>query len=655
MLLSLVACGGTPADTVDGSGDNATLEIIDVIEEGYKVIYDITDSTAISVMTEMLDEINAAVGSKPASSNSGNAENELEIEFALKSGRSASETVSEEVSGYGNEERCVYVIRVVGKKIVIGASDNDALRLAAKRFVSFAESGKLVISSDFNEVVVYDKNTYLREGVIKELDAEAIGSNAALTAITVNGKSVIGFSSEKTEYNVAVDNPAAVDVKAVAAEAGADVSVSTDGAKVIVTVKSINNLNEKVYTLNAFKKIESEVVNKGGADATVTFVLDDGDQSTATFVLEKMAPKYPSLTASFALITNKLATLDVVTNPDGTKEYAKDADGFYTYTKNESVWTFWEKVAKNKNFELVSHTHTHKYWGENDNGGKFNYYNTAGEMFTSDEMPKGSVSKEFVASKQIIQDLDPTQLAVTFVRSGLTAGGKNLKYSETFWDPILNSGAYIGARGTYTYPDTPKEMVNEFDTFSDPTVRSKIKSYMVQHYNTNPSMKTTQANSGPAECLAAGIPYWTDYIDTAVEMKGWAAFCIHTIKPDTHDTRSGHYIYQTQADKLFAHTQKLADENKVWIATLSEGMIYANEWSSASVEAYTDKDKVVVSLDHKEEGAVYNMPLTVKVALPAGKTTATVGGKALKTFTENGKLCAYVDVAPFTSVTIDVK
>lgn len=654
-LISLAACGGeTPVDTPD-TDDTVTVEIIDVIGEGYKVVYDITDSTAISVMTEMLNDINAAVGAKPSSANSGNPESELEIEFALKAGRSASEAVNKEVSGYGNAERSAYAIRVVGKKIVISASDTEALKLAAKRFVSLADGGMLLVTKGFAETLVYDTDTYMRSGEIKELDAVSIGNNADLAQITVNGTEVMAFDPAVTEYNVAVDNPAAVDVKAVAAEAGATVSVRADGSKVTVAVKSINNLNEKVYTLNAFKEIYSQVVNKGGADATVTFVIDDGDQSTATFVLEKMAPKYPSLKASFALITNKLATLDMVTNPDGTKEYAKDENGFYTYTKNDSAWAFWQNVAKNKNFELVSHSHTHKYWGENDNGGQFKYYNTAGEEFMSDNLPKGSVSKEFVASKQIIQDLDPTQLAAAFVRSGLSAGGKNVKYSDTFWDPIHTSGVYIGARGTYTYPDRPRDMVNVFSEFDDQVVRDKIKSYMVQHYNTNPKVKTTQANSGPEECLAAGIPYWTDYIDTAVEMKGWAAFCIHTIRPDTHDTRSGHYIFQSQADELFAHTQKLVGENKVWIATLSEGMIYANEWSSASVSAYVDGDKVVVTLDHKEEGAYYNMPLTVKVALPEGKTAASVDGKSLKSFSENGTTYAYVDVAPKTSVVIDVK
>ncbi len=655
-VISLVACGdaGNTAVT-DKVGDsyNESTEILDIIDSGYKIVYDLSDSNAIAVMSELQTKINEAVGVKPSSLNSGNAEIECEIQFGLKQGRAEAEQVYKEVSGYADGNREAYIIRAVGKKLVVSASDKSALKLAADELIGYAENGKFILPADIDKVVVYDAEAYLKEGKVIALDAEKIGADVSLAGIKLNGNEVVGFSPDKTEFGVAAENPSQAQIELVTAEAGAQVSAVCDGNTFVFTVKSINGKNEKVYTVKAFEKIETQVVNKGGADATVTYVIDDGDQQTATFILEKMAPKYPSLTASFALVTNKLATLDIVTNPDGTKEYAKDENGFYTYKKNESTWAFWEKAAQNKNFELVSHSHTHKYWGEDDNGGTFTYYNTAGEAFTSENFPKGSVAKEFVASKQIIQDLDPTQSASVFVRSGLSAGGKNVDYSPTFWDEIETSGAYIGARGTYTYPSTPKVMVNEFSNIMVDKV--KLKSYMVQHYNTNPSVKTTQADSGPAECLAAGIPYWTNYIDEAVKMKGWAAFCIHTIRPDTHDTRSGHYIFQSQADELFAYTEKLAAENKVWVAPLCEGMAYAVEWASAKSAAYIDGDKITVSLDDEAEGADFNVALTVKTALPAGKTSASVNGAALKTVTENGKLYAYVDVVPGTSVSVDVK
>lgn len=654
MVAAFAACGSTQPKASESDTPKSTE--LDIIGLGYKVVYDVSDPNAVSIMSKMLSDIQEKLGAKPSSMNSGNPESEYEIQLGLKNGRSQAERVYKEIEGYSNDDRSSYIIRTDGNKIVIGASDRHSLELAVDRLLgNFMSDSGFTVPATLDLTVVYDKNVYAKDGVVKELDAKSIGSNASLADIKVNGVSLIGFTPDKTEYNVAVDDPTSFTVDTATTEKGATANVTFGGTKATITVKSINQKNERVYLLNAFQKVDSEIVNKNGADATVTYVIDDGDQSTATFVLEKMAPKYPSLKASFALITNKLATLDIITNEDGTKEYAKDEDGFYTYTKNQSAWEFWENAAKNKNFELVSHSHTHKYWGEDDNGGRFDYYNTAGEKFTSDDLPIGSQSKEFIASKQIIQDLDPSQPAAVFVRSGLSAGGKNVKYSDTFWDPVHTSGAYIGGRGTYTYPDTPRDMVNVFAEFDQSEVRNKLKSYMVQHYNTSPTVKTTQANSGPAECLAAGIPYWTDYIDTAVEMKGWAAFCIHTIRPDTHDTRSGHYIFQSQADALFAHSEKLAKENKVWIATLSEGMIYAIEWASAKVQAYVDGDSIEVFLTHDEKGEYFNMPLTVKIALPEGKTSASVGDTALKTFTESGKTYAYVDVTPGISVSVKTK
>ena len=653
-MLSSLACGnGQGSSLADPERVTGVSEVIDVVASEYKIVYDVKDSNAIVTMSELQNAISGATGYKPASMSSGSPAYEYEIQFGLESGRPEAEAVYKETAAYAADGRGAYIIRAVGKAIVVSASDKDSLKLAANELAAYAENGKLLVPADVNKVAVYDAEAYRKSGKAELLDADKIGSDCSIESIKVDGESVLGFSADKTELAAAVKSVSDAVFEIIAAESGADVSVEKNGNTVKITVKSINGKKEKVLMVELYEEIKSEVVNKGGADATVTYVIDDGDQATASFVVNEMAPKYPSLSASFAIVTNKLATLDIVKGEDGVLEYAKDENGFYTYTKKDSVWSFWENVAKNKSFELVSHSYSHKYWGENDNGGTFDYYNTAGEKFTSESMPRGSVSKEFVASKQIIQDLDPSQRAVAFVRTGLSAGGKNVAYSDTFWDPIITSGAYVGARGTYTYPDTPEKMVNEFSNIM--VDKDKLKSYMVQHYNTNKAQKTTQADSGPAECLAAGIPYWTDYIDTAVEMKGWAAFCIHTIRPDDYDTRSGHYIFESQADALFAYSENLAKENKVWVATLSEGMLYAIEWASARSEAYVKDGKLVVAVDDEAEGSDFNLALTVKAELPAGKTSAALNGKALKTVSENGKIYVLVDVVPGTSVSVDVK
>jgi hypothetical protein len=141
----------------------------------------------------------------------------------------------------------------------------------------------------------------------------------------------------------------------------------------------------------------------------------------------------------------------------------------------------------------------------------------------------------------------------------------------------------------------------------------------------------------------------------AVENSAWAAFCIHTIRPDNH-VGSGHYIFESQADELFAYTDKLSEENKVWVANLTDAYLYAIERATSSVEAYEDANgNVSVLLSCSETADIYNMPLTVRVRLPEGKQSAELDGKALTTVTENGDVYAYVDLAPNSRVTVLTK
>ena len=156
--------------------------------------------------------------------------------------------------------------------------------------------------------------------------------------------------------------------------------------------------------------------------------------------------------------------------------------------------------------------------------------------------------------------------------------------------------------------------------------------------------------------MNAGVGYWTDYIDTAVEMGGWAAFCFHNVKPNTHTGTTGHFVYESQADAVFAHTEQLSQENKVWVANFTDACLYVFERATSEVGAYIDVNgDVVVSLDDKEDDEIFTMPLTVKVALPTGKSVATLNGEAITTFTENEVTYVYVNIVPGNSITLEVE
>lgn len=489
-----------------------------------------------------------------------------------------------------------------------------------------------------------------------EQDNDPAANDATLSLLKVDGISVFGFSPEKTSYSVSAKKVDKMTIGAVATQEGATVKIEQSGSVATVTVTSPNGRKEKVYTLQAYERVSSKIVNKNGANAIVTYVIDDGDKDTATFVTEEMSPKYSSLNASFALVTKKLGTFKTQEGADGMLEYVKDSQGYYLYSKNSSEFNFWKTLLAeyaDEGFEAVSHSHTHKYWGETDEGGSFEYKLNGGVTMTSEEFPRGNVSMEFWGSKQIIEDLG--QRSLVFVRPGLNVNGKMVSYSKDFWTKMQDSGAYIGARGTYTYPDKPETMINTFSSFSNEDDRYFLKSYMVQHYNTSATTATAKGTSTPKECLDAGIDYWTTYIDTAVENNAWAAFCIHTIRPDNY-VGSSHYIFESQADALFAYTEQLTKENKVWVANLTDAYLYVIERATSTVEAYVDENgDLSVALSCSETDDIYNMPLTVKVCLPEGKTGAALDGQELTTVTENGDVYVYVDVAPGSRVTLKTK
>ena len=193
-------------------------------------------------------------------------------------------------------------------------------------------------------------------------------------------------------------NPNSFKVEAVAERSEAEVVVSAqNGNRVTVTVKSLDGKHEKTYSFTAYEKLESEVVNKNGADAIVTYVFDDGNKNSTTRIVG-VADKYPSMAGSFALITQNLATLNTIEGEpgDGLLEYEFDENGDYVYTKDESTWKFWVDIFDrygDRGFEGVSHTHTHKYIGEDDNGGAYQYKSTAGNVYTSAVFPIGNIRK----------------------------------------------------------------------------------------------------------------------------------------------------------------------------------------------------------------------------------------------------------------------
>ena len=477
-------------------------------------------------------------------------------------------------------------------------------------------------------------------------------SDASLSALLVNGNLISGFSPDVYSYTVNADiNEGYGSVSAIPASAAASVMITkadaNNGGTSIITVTSKDGSVTKTYTvifeLTGNFNASAEVVNKNNTEGTVTFVVDDGDTSTATFANE-MLTKYSDLKITYAIIANRLATLNTeLDSSTGKYNYVMSPDGKYTYTENSAALTFWRNILENERAEVISHTYTHAFPGINDDGGIQDFVNTSGNVTTSTNLPVGSATAEIYAAIQILEELleadgrflvEPGTDAAT---TDKTVNGVTYKTYYTYYKALLQTAiennVIIGGRGTVFQAGS----LNNFNSYvitkaamADVSVRNSIHAMMVRPFDSTEQWKT--------------------YVDNANSLNGWAVFCIHKI---SESATSGHYILEEAAEELFAYT---AGKN-VWIANYSEASIYYSEWSSASVSTEYNGRSISVTLTDNEDNAIFNEALTVKVSVPSNWASAEANGKVLEVMTDaDSSAYVLVNIVPDSgSVTLTAK
>jgi hypothetical protein len=497
-----------------------------------------------------------------------------------------------------------------------------------------------------------------KDGSYREFDA----TDSKLLDIRVNGSNVSGFSSLKLEYSVTLPITSGIKIAYTVSSFAANVEYTAptaangNVATVKVTSADGNSVSEYKIKFTFTGNTTAEIVNKDGTDATVTFVIDDGYKPTATFA-KSMLQKYSGLSLSFAVKTSDLATLKTHdSNGDGIPEYVMVGDR-YTYEINQTNYDFWNDILSVGRSEIVSHTHTHMFWGLDDEGGYYTYVDNQGNIKTSAIMPKGNSSKELYASQQILEDLFSSYVSnngtsISLIDAGIGVktgyveiGGVSYPTYKTFftalWKTAYEAGELISVRTTFGATYDPNLNLStkvvtpaKYDTMDE---RFNTPGYMVEHYNAN-----------PAGVVNDDISNWTAYINAALSMKGWAGFCIHDILPSSTSTSpNGHFITEAQADKLFAY----ACEKNIWIATYTSASMYYAEWSTASVSSAYENGAVKVTLTDKENNDVFTEALTVKVSVPATWTSAKYGSEILRIHRNvDGSAYVYVNIVPDSGV-----
>ena len=512
-----------------------------------------------------------------------------------------------------------YSISIEEMTLVVKANDVKAMQFAVNRLYKTVKPGGMKISSLFTEEKVFD-NYKSTASFLSELSAAQIAEMTLVDRVMLGDSVISGFSPYTNNYSIAYPSLTGypnLSARAVGTNAQMSIIQPADNGGVgIITVE--NGGKSVVYTVTV--RLESvymnaSVINKDNTRGTITFVIDDGQMETASFVVNELFPRYEHVNATFAIITKDLATLEKDT---ATNEWKKDENGNYVYTTKKSAVDFWQSVLDTGRADLTSHSVTHAYWGANDDGGSFNYVDNKGNQLVSQSFPKGNVTAELLASQQILRDLYGVGSNV-FVMPGVGA-----PLSDYYYNLLKTAGFYIGARNTAAKPNDPLAMVGLPEQFKNNANRFNIQGYMIEHYNTSATNPTTSASSN-ADCLAAGIPYWTTFIDTAIDAGGWACFCIHNIRPDNY-VGADHYIYESQADALFAYANSYGED--VWHATLEEATKYYNLRAATTVRAeLVDNLEMRVALSDSETSAVYSdVVLTVRVSVPQYWRSASVNG-----------------------------
>ena len=183
------------------------------------------------------------------------------------------------------------------------------------------------------------------------------------------------------------------------------------------------------------------------------------------------------------------------------------------------------------------------------------------------------------------------------------------------------------------------------------------KGYYTKDYFTTREHRLLQRSFGISGGTAnsdATVDEWVSHIDAAVEKGVWVSYCIHNILTAEEYAELGHNSILTEhAERLFSHAASYGDD--LWIANYTDATLYYHEWSSATVTSSYDaaSNSISVSLTDNERDDIYNMPLTIKVAVPGTWSTVTVGTETIEVqYTSSGSAFVYVDVAPETTATL---
>ena len=292
---------------------------------------------------------------------------------------------------------------------------------------------------------------------------------------------------------------------------------------------------------------------RGGLDATVVIVHDDGDLATCRFLLSEYEKN--GLSGTIAMVAKNI--IDTSSDELNTEAIAE-----------------WQTLLDSGRFSISCHSRTHKFWGltdeeedglKDDGGDGVPYHCEAGR-----------ITREVRDAGELLRAAFPGQRVRAFVKPGFGRHKNGVQISEKAYEIIKRY--YVAMRNT----GGGVESIPPSDPYN-------IRSYMVRG--------------------GESAEDWIPYTEKAISEHGMIVYLFHNIK----DNASHLTVEKSEASRLFAHIGKRLSEGKIHVTSFDEAAIYGEELRAARLTLTEDIDAVTLSLETGLDPSIYDIPLTVRI------------------------------------------
>ena len=309
---------------------------------------------------------------------------------------------------------------------------------------------------------------------------------------------------------------------------------------------------------------------RGGLDATVVIVHDDGDLATCRYLLSEYEKN--GLSGTIAMVADR-----IIKSPNGELDTETIAE--------------WQTLLDSGRFSISCHSLTHKFWGLTDEE-EDGFIDNGGEGIPY-HYEAGRITREVRDAGELLRAAFPSQRVRAFVKPGFGRHKNGIQISEKAYEIIKRY--YVAMRNT----GGGVESIPPLSPYN-------IRSYMVRG--------------------GESADDWIPYTETAIDQHGMIVYLFHNIK----DNASTLTVAKSEASRLFEHIGKRLGEGKIHVTTLEEAALYGEELRVARLTLTEEGDAVTLSLDTGLDPDVYDLPLTVRIDGAHGELSAEDGRTVTK-------------------------